>query len=157
MVETKICTIPGCDMGPGGRPWESPAGITTYAARSAEVRNHLDMDHYSLFAKKEENKEVETTKTVKKEGFKVENKIDRPKLKSKMSEIEWTRFTGSWKRFKNSCKLEDDDLCNQLWECMDEETEITMLHKGYDNITEVEEVMGHVKRLVCKKISKLSS
>ena len=48
-VETVICTIPGCNKGPNGRPWESPKDLQTYSQRSAEVRIHLDMDHYSDF------------------------------------------------------------------------------------------------------------
>ena len=40
-----VCRIAGCDFGPENGPYRTSAECTTYMAKNADLRMHLDMDH----------------------------------------------------------------------------------------------------------------
>ena len=79
------CSIMGCSYSPDGGAWESPEECTTYQARAAEVRNHLDMDHFNDFGDRNNRKEPKP-EVGEKSKEKVDTKLERPSLKAAVSE-----------------------------------------------------------------------
>ena len=145
-IDQVTCSIPDCSNGPGGKPWQTPVGITTYAAQAAVISNHLQMDHFSDF-----HPEKKTTKIEKGEKSKVETKIERPKLAAQVTDAQWTVWFSKWSRFIEASGLEGLDAINQLWEAMDETTEVDLIHKGVDKLRDIKKVMEKLKAHVCKR------
>ena len=160
-LERVTCTIPNCKAGINGRPWESPEGITTYPARESAIRNHLDMDHYLDFrgTKDKNDEDDEETKPPKAKGtnrIKIEAKIERPRVKAKMTDTEWLIFKSKWGRFLEGADLEEDcvEARHHLWACLEEETEIGLIHKGWDKEKDLGKIMDAIKNSVCEKMNK---
>ena len=160
MIDVITCTIPGCVFGNEGKPWMSPRDITTYAQRSAEVRNHIEMDHFSDFhgtrdSSMNESKVSEDKKRVP--VAKYESKIDRPKFKPRVTNTEWTIFLSKWGRFLRGSGFTGEQAVEQLWECLEPEVEVALIHKGVDKLSNIEEILKKIEKKVCDRVSIVST
>ena len=58
MSDNLVCRKSGCHYGPDGGPYETDAQATSYQAKLADLKIHIDMDHEEH---KAEPKEVDTS------------------------------------------------------------------------------------------------
>ena len=151
MPNPEQCRVVGCSFGADGGPYLSHAECTTYMARREDLRYHFDVDHGGInpnIVKTEVNE-----KKVEKE--RVNLKLDRPSLKSNVTEVEWTLFSAKWERYCQASGLVDGALINQFWACLDNQTETELVHKGLAKEKDVNTLIKEVKNLVLEKRNKL--
>ena len=134
------CRVTGCNYGTGGAAYKTSPECTTYAARTADLRLHLDMDHPGWAQGLQGNRPGTSTKMKK-----CETRIERPTVGTELTLTEWVIFEKKWNRYLEATRLEGVAACHQLWAAMDQQTEIDMIHKGVGDSRDVNEIMENLK------------
>ena len=144
--EAMECRVEGCSFGRDGTPYKTPDECNSYAARTADLRLHLDMDHPGWAQGSGSRTSQNMTKMEK-----CETRIERPTLGTDLSPTEWVIFEKKWNRYLEATKLEGVAACHQLWAAMDNETEIDMIHKGLGDTGYMKKLLDGLKTLVVAK------
>ena len=122
------CSYPSCDF-------TTPAAIPSYELVLKSLELHINAAHGNHNA-------ASTTRNFV-------NKVEKPKrpvITTSMSESDWSFFHNKWLRYQRQANLQDQQVTDELWACLDDDMERLAFQDGLNTLNS-DELLSSIKRL----------
>ena len=127
------CSAPGCEF-------QTPEGIPNWELLTQQLDIHTRSAHPAPVANAGPSGGGRlSSKTAKK---------NRPSITNQMSEEKWRFFLDEWSRYKRQTTVTDQELLDELWNCMtDDLRQLAFAEGGTTNLTTEQQMTTRIKSL----------